>query len=520
MLDVTSVHTAAAGARMNVKPMKTASMTELPLPKPARARARSLLTTTPPVFTVSGQPVAPTTEYRYLGVWRHCGGHRASAALHVRRLQPAMCAVQRAAATSGLRTLSIFHGLVIHTTSWRPKLTYAMHLYTPTVPLAIQRVDERVVYTIMDAAQVPVVALRSILGLPSWHAVLQLQQLSWLMSLLSRPVECAERQLLRTMVLTWQAKRHTALWWAGVADTLADMDRVVGVGGVDVHGLANGTALWSTTLTGAALCDPDACVHVPAARGNYRCALLAVEGARQACELDRHAVSLAEVRDLLVGHSFAPFIVAPRCKATRLMVLLRGGVRTLFGHTHFHVSVCPMCGLGDHFSVKHLVRDCPAFAVDRVQAWSAARTLAVDAGAMAHHAFGDQLDNWYLLTVGASVPNTFLAMDLDAPTHWARRRGQRATRHVRRNLPLYLSLLQCVGVLLCAVVDRTQEELDVRGQVLPRAPRHNTRRHVKQRWTAAQLTAFRAAAPATAAAAAATVAADADAAFAVAAVIP
>lgn len=68
---------------------------------------------------------------------------------------------------------------------------------------------------------------------------------------------------------------------------------------------------------------------------------------------------------------------------------------------------------------------------------------------------------WYRVTMGVSVPDSFIQLGLDAPSHFARPPGHRATRHLRlaaRDSP-YRRVLACTGALLVKIVKDTEELL-------------------------------------------------------------
>ena len=484
-----SEHALLIGADYNNGPQKTAIMVRLALKRSAAARDRKSLASHPPAFLISHKPISTVDYYRHLGMWVHRSGHAATVKLHVQKLMPKIAGVYRQASTAGLREVSLFHALVVYLSVWRPSVTYALVMYAQAVPLAIQRMEERVMRLMFTGvANMPLVVMRSILGLSSWHATLQLQQLWWLFDRLQHPAGTPERNLLTRLVTTWLQYKHPALWWHWITPTLLDMDRAIPAS-VDAAGTPGGPVLWSNLLTMAAMGDPSVSVDsVSTAKRYYKQVLLAVEATRQCLELDCVAASVGEVRDLVTGQSFHPFIAAPRCPAVQWMVLLRGGVRVAFGYQYFHTAVCPMCSTPGLFTVRHLVQDCGHFASARETAWAQARTIAVDRGIMTP---GQPLHAntylWYRLTVGASVPSSFLALDLDAPTHWARPTGSRATRHVRRNLSVYVALLRVLGAFLCVVCDSTARRLADCAATLPKTPKLNAKRAPKLRWTARQL---------------------------------
>jgi len=95
-----------------------------------------------------------------------------------------------------------------------------------------------------------------------------------------------------------------------------------------------------------------------------------------------------------------------------------------------------------------------------VAAWEHALGLVISEGvAVAGGGVTLHRHLWYSLTCGAAVPNGFIGLNLDRPTHFARG-PVGATRHLRQVLPLYVRLLSVTGAFLREVVVKTRELLE------------------------------------------------------------
>lgn len=479
------------GMTFNVGVTKTAAMRFLPVDKRRRQIVTQQLQLHPEQhLRLSGQPVPYADSYKYLGIWVHGSGYTASVHKHTSHVQGVCAAVTRQAMASELRQVSLFTGLCTHMTFWRPRLTYGLGYYASTVHESIQRVEEVVLRLACGAANVPVVVLRSIMGLPSFHCQLQQQQLGMLCRVLSSPPGDQQRHILAHMVQLVAAKPVTAryLWWSRMLLTLSDLDAHMSQGGVDATGAARGTASWAATVAHLAS-QPQADIQqaVLLMQRAWKRALLPVEQHRRLLEVQRCATSLEDVQELLVTPNFAPFIVEPRSKACQLRIQLRGGVRTLFDAQYRHVDVCPWCGRLGAFTVSHLLRDCPSLDQERIQCWQETLRLAIQQDVMAQHDVTEQRQCWYLLMVGAAVPRNFCKLHLDIDTHWAREKGNSATGHLRRRYALYTALLQTTGRFLVHAVEQTAQRLEEESGNLPQREPLRQPRQAALRWTARQL---------------------------------
>jgi hypothetical protein len=427
----------------------------------------------------------------------HSGGFKASVRHHLQQLQAVCATIIRQALTCGLRQLGLFHGLCVYNMFWKPRLTYCLGFYADAVDHRLQHVEEVVLKLICGTPNMPTCVMRSLLGVPSFHCVLQQQQLGLLLRVLSAPSSDMQRVVLKEMVRIRAQKAANTLWWCRVSATLGDMDRLRVVGtAVDAKGVVGGPASWLDTVTSLAWqSHADIARDVAVLKKHYKRALLAAEQQRQCMEVQRVAASLQEVQELVLTSCYAPFIVEPRGSVCQLRVLLRGGVRSLFDAKYRHVDVCPWCHCDDGFTVPHLLRDCVAFEAERVQCWQSALQLGLQHDVMQPHDVTAQRQEWYLLTVGAAVPHTFCKLHLDTETHWARGDGVSATGHVRKRYDVYMSLLRCTGVFLSSCVKQTAAHLAVTHTFLRHREPTNAQLSIPLRWSAHQLSQLRTQAP-------------------------
>jgi len=489
LLDACGEEASELGMVFNVGPAKTAAVCLLPTGKSQRARVKRELQRQPQHLHLREQHVPMTQTYKYLGVWVHSGGYRASVRHHVQQLQPVCGAVLRQALSAGLRQLSLFHGVCVYNTFWKPRLTYCLGFYAATVDQRLQHVEEVVLKLMCGAPNMPLCVLRAIVGVPSFHCVLQQQQLGLLWRVLSAPPGDMQRMVLAEMVRLCGQKDARTLWWHRLTPTLHDMDRMCAAGdAVDAAGVMGGGTSWYASVAALATRPHDDVTRgVLAMRKHYKHVLLVAEQQRRAAEVQRCVASLGEVQELLLSPNYAPFIVEPRSAACELRIQLRGGVRALFDAKFRHVDVCPWCGVHGGFTVPHLLRDCVALEAERVQCWQEALTLGVQQGVMDQHDVATHRQQWYLLMVGAAVPHHFCRLHLDTDTHWARDDSVSATGHLRKRYDVYMCLLRCVGVFLVSTVSRTAERLVQEHANLHRRAATNARRTVALRWSSQQL---------------------------------
>jgi len=231
---------------------------------------------------------------------------------------------------------------------------------------------------------------------------------------------------------------------------LCAMDGVV-CASVDARGVIAGPILWTAAVTAAALdseCDVDGPAVTALAR-HFKTVLLALEQRRRHTALLACVSSLAEIMDVVNTDSALPGIVLGfRTAALQWRLRCLGGRRTALSHQHFAQPACPACHAIGMYHIPHLVMDCEAYEGERLTAWSHARNVGIEAGLMLEVAVEDNRYYWYRLTMGASVPHSFLAMHLDAPTHFAR-----TVSPPKFDLHVYNRLLGITGGFLCHVMD-------------------------------------------------------------------
>lgn len=193
----------------------------------------------------------------------------------------------------------------------------------------------------------------------------------------------------------------------------------------------------------------------------YRAAHERLELQVQARALDQCNKSTNEVRELLVGLNSAPFVIEPRSAACMWRIKLRGGVLGAFGYQFraSQVPACLLCGEQGKWTIPHLVRDCTLLETERMAVWGAALAIGVGAGVMANRPPASDRHNWYLLTVGACVPETFCRVGTSAPTHFNRPEGATATRRHGKTRGLYLKLLRVTGDFLVGVMTGCMEAI-------------------------------------------------------------
>lgn len=207
-------------------------------------------------------------------------------------------------------------------------------------------------------------------------------------------------------------------------------------------------------------------------------AMLRLEDRRRRWELQRCVASLGEVHDLLDTPDTPPFVWLPRGDTFHCLVALRGGVRTLFGHEYRHTEVCVWCGLQGGFTVPHLVRDCPHWETERRLTLLDIQNDLGKAG-VKYTADCDSPCNrqlWYRFLCGASVPNSFVNLHLDAATHFAR--GSRAAQSaaMKPTLTHYRHAMRTAGKFMLVLVGATTLKLQQPDCAPPPQPQQRSKR--------------------------------------------
>ena len=132
----------------------------------------------------------------------------------------------------------------------------------------------------------------------------------------------------------------------------------------------------------------------------------------------------------------------------------------LFDYRLRNVAECPWCRTPGGFTIPHLVRDCAQWEALRVATWERAKAMLHEGDQDLTGGFPvtERRQEWYRVTMGVSVPDTFIKLGLDTPSHFARPLGHRATRHLRlaaRDSP-YRRVLAHTGALLVKMVKDTE----------------------------------------------------------------
>ena len=484
LLDLASELFTALQFRFNRAPTKSAHQRSLPCGRGRQQALREAAGVAP--FQLQGGAVPTVQEYKHVGLMTHGGGVGAALSAQTRKVRVSCATVIRLALTAPLSRRSLLVAISLYRGHWLPKVMYGAGLYA-TAPLQVMVDMESIVLrATMKGANTPLVALRSVAGLPTLQTRLDLDRLRVLLRFLRAPPRDLVRQQLYTefqlyVQLTQQGtvesqRRRKTLWWHRTWELMRWLDVVCDVA---VRGrIPLCPPSWCEWVEGKVTrWDEDIALH-PDTEAVVKEVMLEVEHRRRRWELDRSAASLGEVRELLDTPNMAPFVVDVRRDLTLLRLQLRGGRRVLFGYNYFHLDQCPWCTAPGVFSVPHLLRDCPNWEQARVQCWEAARTVAREEGvAVTGGDVQQHRDNWYQLTCGAAVPHAFIGLHLDDPTHFAR--GERpATRHLRKNVAAYQRLLAVTGVLLREVVVRTRELLSAGNPMWGFTPREERRRVV------------------------------------------
>jgi len=467
LLDLCSELFTAMRFRFNRAPNKSAA--QRTVPTGARGRRERVRREQEPPYQLQGGDLPVVTLYKHVGLMSNSGGNTAALADQNKRLAVACATILRQASTAPVRHRSLLLVGSLYRTYWLPKVMYGVGLYAASPPKVVVDMESYVLRMAMAAANTPLVVLRSVLGLPTLQTRYDLERLRVLVRLASgRAGDLARQQLYAEYALyrrllaqdTAEARVSAAgLWWHPTLQLLRWMDVVCDAEvRARVEQLPPSWERWGEECVAQCAGEPFATLDdtVP-----VRKAMLEVERVRRQWEIQRSVASLGEVRELVDSPNMAPFIMHTRRDQSDLRVQLRGGRRVLFGHEFFHLDQCPWCTEPGLFTVAHLLRDCPNWEQARMETWQQARQLLVEEGIEV--AAGDVQQHrhlWYLVTCGAAVPHTFIGMNLDSPTHFARGPG-RATRHLRTSWRAYERLLSVTGVCLRSVVDKTRELLEL-----------------------------------------------------------
>ena len=434
------------------------------------------------MLTLQGQAVPYTETYKYLGVEVHANGLAASRRLYEARLTRVAAANIAEASSAALRSVPLLHVAAIYTTYWLSRLTYEMGLEFTTVPPAFTAMESKILRMALGAPNHPLVCLRSMLGLPSLQTRLDIDKLRVFVRLITRggPDTPVRQQLYierehynRYAAVDGFKRKCKALFWHGLMELMAVLDRVV-ASDEDFCSHEDNVGLCPASWTAwAHHCASHPSLNFTEQYGTEdfmqmcRRAVMLLESARRKADI-RDRVSLHDVADILDSPDLPPFVIAQRTAATAVRIAAWGGVRTLFPYQYRNLEGCPWCAVAGGFTVSHLVRDCPAFEVDRNAAWVQAADLARTYGILGDdvvrlppaHVVADNRQLWYRVTMGAAVPHAFLRLELDTPSNMARGPDLPATRHLRVACKQYRHVLAVTGRFLVGVVLATSQMLE------------------------------------------------------------
>jgi len=466
----------------NPAPTKSASQRHLPWDKARRAAAKRVCDALP-AYELQGKALPSVAGYKHLGVYTSSGGARAAVKMQLERLAPIAAMVIRQAATVPLHQRSVLYRHRLYVTYWLPKFMYGISLWATAPPQLVEDTESVVLRMSMASPNTPLVALRSVVGLPTLQTRFDLDRLRMFLGFVATPARSYVRQQLCVELALWTRLRSGGgehrvwarrLWWERTMQLLRRMDAATTPALRAQHPrIPESWVAWARMVAESWEVEFNISSEIRLA---YKAVLLEVEACRRRWELQRSAASLGEVRDLLDTPNVAPFVVDTRRDLVALRVQLRGGRRVLFGYRHFHLDRCPWCGLVGEFTVPHLVRDCHEWEATRVVTWERAAAIAAAAGVqMLPGTVEQHRQQWYRLTCGAAVGGDFIGLDLDRPTHFARGNVP-ATRHLRVALPVYERLLVVTGAFLRELVVRTRERLEAGDEMWGYTPEANAPR--------------------------------------------
>ena len=419
------------------------------------------------------------THIPWVDSYKHLGITITSAALgyvgaqqeRARTLAQRMAWATRAMVESTAAKHSIFHSVSAMQTYHTPAITWGMAFTWVTAPPAQmvkhRHLQLRIILGV--GCGYPNVALRVIAGVPSLDTVLEREQLRVFLRMMQQPPGCPIRRALA---------HEARVYFATAGQPDADRCAARVVPHMAIHGVmrlmqlfdaarpavehvepftpVEGWVAWARAL----VCDPFKDNGIPLAqptRALCQRMLCHIDNLRRWLELKR-LPSLTHTIELLDTPSLLPFVTERRTAANRIRVQALAGVLQLFGREWRRLEYCPLCTEGA-WSVPHLFRDCLQTETQRRQAWSEAFNVAKASGIMNMHSVPDNRERWYRLMMGASVPDYFVRLQLDAPTHFARGEGQPATRHLRNALPQYRHILGITGAYLVSTVALVRQKL-------------------------------------------------------------
>jgi hypothetical protein len=476
-LDMIGEDFTALDFEFNAAPTKSAHSRFLPIDKKSRALARKRGA---PQLILTGLLLEPVKCYKYLGVQTHVDGPKASCSAQLRHLLGTMATLIRQAASSPLRTQPLIYSRLALIQWWLPRVSYALGLIHESAPQSLLQLEQKLMRICIGSvsANLPTVCLRHLFGIPTLQTRIDIDRLRVAIRLLSQSAGSLERQQL--VVEFMHANKPAAGRMLPVVPRLLELCQLL-----DTECDASFRAKhprcpqsWVVWMTACILDYKEESRNFKRELAVLKWAMLRLEGKRRRWELERCIASLGEVFDVLDTPDTPPFVWCFRGDVFNCFVALRGGVRTLFGHQYRHIGKCVWCGELGGFTVPHLLRDCVHWETERRLTWLDVQNDLATAG-VACTADCDSPQNrqlWYLFTCGASVPNSFVRLGLDAPTHFARgtRAGQSAA--MRPTLPHYRKALKTLGKFVLAVTGSTTVLLQQPDYVLPPPPEQRSKR--------------------------------------------
>jgi hypothetical protein len=449
----------------NVAPTKTAVLIHF------SGRVREAMAPSLPNFHLGPNSVPRVSQYKHLGLQWCDLGPKGSTNLHQATvMELKVSAVLGKCSSSGVKRLPLLQALILYKTWWLPSVVFGWSVVCAKPPPSVLRMEKLVMRMMLGTNSVPVVAMRSVLGLPTLQTVLNLDTFRLLIQCLSLPPKSTCRQLLFSLMMAWRQcndTQRTGCWWSRIASALSQLDAVCVVRLPVQGGQLPEELLWSQALHWLVTDWQQRTAVFPtllqAVKSQFRTALLTLDNVDFQHQFSQCSLSLGEVSELITTScNFHPFILQPRDKACEWRIKLRGGRLATFGHWHFHRNHCPACQKPDGFRIGHLLRDCGSFEVLRAKVWSASLEFCVSKQLMTPHNPCEQRHLWYLLSAGASVPSSFFAAGLDTPTHFARcetPQSRWATQGLRQHAAEYVTVLKLTGELVCEVFETVERLL-------------------------------------------------------------
>ena len=454
LLDIATDGLGELRLRVNVKPTKSVVQEYRPVNRDGTYGPAL----PPEPLVLAGQQLPFTDWYRYLGVYDAELGRAASGRLHLRSLTAKTFAIMTRVLSSKVRLLPMVYGLSVHLTRWWTTVSYGLWLLLDNEPSCLAKLEKQLLARVVGTSSIPCLAIKLLLGIPSMRTRIRLDMLRHILTLAALPPDSQLRVQACVELRKWAGATEACrkrLWMSPALALLEDLVRVSqGPADREVVDVIGGmrTALSNRVQYTVKPDTPHA----------LKQALLRVEAETRRAAIQKHS-SLVEVVELLDTPNFAPYIADLRTPASFVRTLARGGVMGWFGFderrrpsAHF---MCPHCRTAE-FTVFHLVQDCPAFQDLRHDTYTkvlVVLTAAKVASAVYSGAGDENARLWALLALGAAVPNSFVELALDSPTHFGRvKRTETFTGHLRMHLHLLRVVWRITGELLMHIDAKTR----------------------------------------------------------------